>query len=362
MPEAAYLDYAATAPIDPAAVTAMAAAAGAWANPSSVHRAGRSAQTALETARDGVAEALGCPPGAVIFTGGGTEAIGLALASAGAAALLVSAVEHDAVRAQARGATIIPVDACGRIDLGALAALLAATAGPALVAVMQANNETGVLQPLAEVAALVDAAGGRLLVDAVQGAGKLALPPGDFVAVSAHKLGGPPGVGALIVRCLDGFAAPRAGGGQERGFRAGTENLPGIAGFAAALGARAADSGWLARATGLRDRLEAQLDGAEIIAADADRLGTISSIRMAGVAASTQVMALDLAGFAVSAGAACSSGKVGPSHVLAAMGLGERAASEAIRISVGWRSTAAEVDGFAAAWNALAARQRAKAA
>ncbi len=362
MPEAAYLDYAATAPIDPAAVAAMAAAAAAWANPSSVHRAGRSAQTALETARDTIADALGCQPGAVIFTGGGTEAIGLALASAGAASLFVSAVEHDAVRAQARGATIIPVDGCGRIDLGALAALLAAAAGPALVAVMQANNETGAIQPLAEVAALIDAAGGRLLVDAVQGAGKLRLPPGDFVAVSAHKLGGPPGVGALIVRCLDGFAAPRAGGGQERGYRAGTENLPGIAGFAAALEARAADSGWLARATGLRDRLEARLDGAEIIAADADRLGTISSIRMPGVAASTQVMALDLAGFAVSAGAACSSGKVGPSHVLAAMGLGTRAASEAIRVSVGWRSTAAEVDGFAAAWNALATRQRTKAA
>jgi len=362
MPEAAYLDYAATAPIDPAAVAAITAAAAAWANPSSVHRAGRSAQTMLEDARDRVAGALGCAPGAVIFTGGGTEAIGLALASAGAASLLVSGVEHDAVRAQARGATVIPVDSSGRVDLAALTALLAAAPAPVLVAVMQANNETGVVQPLAEVAALVDAAGGRLLVDAVQAAGKLPLPPGDFIAVSAHKLGGPPGVGALIVRSLDGFAAPRAGGGQERGYRAGTENLPGIAGFAAALGARQADHGWLSRTAALRDRLEAQLDGAEVIGAAAERLGTISNIRMAGVAASTQVMAFDLAGFAVSAGAACSSGKVGPSHVLAAMGLGERAASEAIRVSIGWRTTAAEVDGFAAAWNALAARQRAKAA
>ncbi len=227
---------------------------------------------------------------------------------------------------------------------------------------MQANNETGVLQPLAEVAALVGAAGGKLLVDAVQGVGKLPLPDADLIAVSAHKCGGPPGVGALIVRDLGGFAANRAGGGQERGYRAGTENLPGIAGFAAALAERASDAGWLARATALRDRLEAQLDGTEVIGAAVPRLGTISCIRMAGVPAMTQVMALDLAGFAVSAGAACSSGKVGASHVLRAMGLSERAAGEAIRVSAGWRTTAAEIDAFAAAWNALAARQRVKAA
>lgn len=362
MLQAAYLDYAATAPVDACAVAAMAEAAADWANPSSVHRAGRRAHAALEAAREAVAAALECAPGTVVFTSGGTEAIGLALRGSAAASLLVSAVEHDAVRAQAAGAQIIPVDHAGRIDLATLAALLAAAPAPALVAVMQANNETGIVQPLAEVAALVYAAGGLLLADAVQGAGKLPLPVADFVAVSAHKLGGPPGAGALIVRDIGRLDATRAGGGQERGLRAGTENLPGIAGFAAALTARGADSGWVARTAALRDRLEVQLGEAEIIGADADRLGTISCVRMAGVAASTQVIAFDLAGFAVSAGAACSSGKVGPSHVLAAMGLSPAAAGEAVRVSLGWHTTAAEVDGFAAAWNALQARQRARAA
>ena len=355
-----YLDYAATAPLDPAAVAAMREAAETWANPSSVHRAGRRAHAMLEGARDRIAASLGCASRALLFTSGATEAIGIALRSDASASVLVSAVEHDAVRLQALGAKIIPVDGAGQVDLAALAALLATASAPVIVAVMQANNETGVLQPLPEIAALVAAAGGKLLVDAVQGVGKLPLPEADFVAVSAHKCGGPPGVGALIVRDLDGCAASRAGGGQERGYRAGTENLPGIAGFAAALAERTADAGWLERAASLRDGLEAQLDGAEFVGAVAPRLGTISCIRMAGVAAMTQVMALDLAGFAVSAGAACSSGKVGASHVLRAMGMSERAAGEAIRVSLGWRTTAAEIDAFAAAWNALAARQRAK--
>jgi len=356
-----YLDYAATAPLDAAAIAAVREAAASWANPSSVHSAGRKAHALLENAREQIAARLGCSSGTLIFTSGATEAIGLALRCSPSASMLVSAVEHDAMRLQAVGAKIIPVDTAGQVDLLALAALLLSAPAPALVAVMQANNETGVLQPLAQIAALVAASGGKLLVDAVQGVGKLPLPDADFVAVSAHKCGGPPGVGALIVRDLDSFATSRAGGGQERGYRAGTENLPGLAGFAVALGERATDEGWLERATGLRDRLERQLDGAEVVAAAAPRLGTISCIRMAGVAAMTQVIALDLAGFAVSAGAACSSGKVGASHVLRAMGMSERAAGEAIRASLGWRTTAAEIDAFAAAWNALAARQRAKA-
>ena len=225
---------------------------------------------------------------------------------------------------------------------------------------MNVNNETGVIQPVAGVAAMVAAHGGTLLVDAVQSAGKLPLPAADYVAVSAHKLGGPPGVGALIVR--DHVAAVAKGGGQERGQRAGTENLPGIAGFAAALAARAADSGWLDRATALRDRLEAQLPGAVIYGAGAPRIGTIACIGLPGVAAMTQLMALDLAGFAVSAGAACSSGKVKTSHVLGAMGVGAGAAGEAIRVSLGWTTTAAEIDAFAAAWRDMAARLGRKAA
>lgn len=358
----AYLDYNATAPIEPAAVEAMAAAARDWANPSSVHGAGRRAKGQLETARETLATYLNCQPQALVFTSGGTESLGLALRGLGAASHLVSAVEHDAVRLQAAAPVVAPVDASGIVDLAALAQLLAAAPKPALVAIMHVNNETGVIQPVDAVIALAREHGARVLCDAVQSAGKLPLPAADFVAVSAHKLGGPPGVGALIVRCADDLAAVQRGGGQERGLRAGTENLPGIAGFAAALAARA-DRDWLDRAAALRDRLEARLgDAAEIFGAGAPRLGTTSCLRMPGVPAATQLIAFDLAGFAVSSGAACSSGKVRTSHVLTAMGVAAAAAGEAIRVSLGWHNTETEVDGFAEAWKTLARRQAAKAA
>jgi len=359
----AYLDYNATAPLDPAAIDAMTAAARDWANPSSVHAAGRRAKGLLESARETIARHLGCRPQTLVFTGGGTEAVGLALRGAKAASHVVSAVEHDAVRLQAREPIVAPVDARGIVDLAELDRRLAGAPAPALLAVMHVNNETGVVQPVEEVLRLARAHGARLLVDAVQSAGKLPLPAADFVAVSAHKLGGPPGVGALVVRCADDFAAVQRGGGQERGYRAGTENLPGIAGFAAALAARAADDGWLDRATSLRDRLEARLTAAwpsaEIFGSRAPRIGTTSCLRLPGVAASTQLIALDLAGYRVSSGAACSSGKVKASHVLTAMGAAPDAAGEAIRVSLGWRTTEAEVDGFAEAWLALARRRAA---
>ncbi len=326
---------------------------GDWANPSSVHAAGRAAAAALDDARTAVAAALDVAPGAIVFTGGGTEALGLALAQPGGR-VFVSAVEHDAVRLQARGAAVIPVDDDGVVRLDALAEMLSRVEAPR-VAVMHANNETGVIQPVAEVARIVAARGGTLLVDAVQSAGKLPLPDADFVAVSAHKLGGPPGVGALIVRDA---TSPRwsAAAGRSAGMRAGTENLPGIAGFAAALAARAADDGWHHRAHALRDRLEAQVPGAVVHGRGAPRLGTIVALGLPGVAAMTQLMTLDLAGFAVSAGAACSSGKVATSHVLGAMGVDAAAAGEAIRVSFGWTTTAADIDAFAAAWRAMAAR------
>ena len=362
----AYLDYNATAPIDPAAVEAMAEAAHSWANPSSVHAAGRRAKAALESARERIARHINCLPQAIVFTSGGTESVGLALRGAAAASRIVSAVEHDAVRAQAEGALVAPVGGDGVIDLAALEPLLAEAPKPALVAVMQVNNETGAIQPIDEVLRLARAHGARVLVDAAQAAGKLPLPPADYVAISAHKFGGPPGVGALIVRCADEFAGVQRGGGQERGFRAGTENLPGIAGLAAALEARATDAGWIERATAIRDRLEARLRDAipdvEIFGAHAPRIGTTSSLRMPGVAASTQLIALDLAGYQVSSGAACSSGKVKASHVLKAMGVTDAAAGEAIRVSLGWNSTAAEIDGFAEAWTTIARRQAARAA
>ena len=335
-----YLDYAATAPLEPAALAALGEAS-SFANPSSVHADGRRARAALEAARARIARGLGWD-GAIVFTSGGTEALALALDGAAAGPRLVSAVEHAAVLAGAPGATVFAVDADGVIDLAGLERVLAAAAAPALVAVMHANNETGVVQPVAEVARLARAAGANLLVDAVQSAGKLDLPDADFVAVSAHKLGGPPGVGALLVRDPAALAAGRRGGGQERGYRGGTENLPGILGFAAAVDART-DRTWLARAATLRDALEARLmaAGGEILGGGAARLPTIACVRMPGVEAMVQLIALDLAGFAVSAGAACSSGRVKASHVLLAMGLAERAAGEAIRVSIGWATTAA---------------------
>ena len=352
-----YLDWAATAPLRPEALDALTAAARDWANPSSVHSPGRAAAGLLDSARRDLAAALGCRAEAVVFTGGGTEALGLALAQS--ASHLISAVEHDAVRAQA-AAGVVAVDRDGVVDLAVLDALLAAAPAPPLVAVMHVNNETGVVQPVAEVGRIAARHGARLLVDAVQSAGKLPLPDADYVAVSAHKLGGPPGVGALI--CRDAVTATQRGGGQERGRRAGTENLPGIAAFAAAATASVADAAWVDRVAALLDRLEAQLPGAVVHGSAAPRSGTIACIGLPGAAAMTQLMTLDIAGFAVSAGAACSSGKVRTSHVLGAMGVAPAAAGEAIRVSLGWTTTAAEVDAFAEAWRLMAARLRRRAA
>lgn len=348
-----YLDWNATAPMAPEAVDAMAEAARVWANPSSVHAEGRRAKALLEDCRERIAVALGAFPQQIVFTSGGTEALALALNGAKAGRRLALATEHAAVLAAAPDAAIVPVDAHGRAQLPAL------EAGD-LLAAAHANNETGVIQPVAEIVAAVHAAGARVVCDAVQTAGKLPLPSADFVVVSAHKLGGPPGVGALVVRCADDFAAIQKGGGQERGLRGGTENLVGIAGFAAALEARRADTAWLTRAGELRDRMEARLAslGAEIVAATAPRLPTTSMIRMAGVPAATQLIRFDMAGIAVSSGSACSSGKVGASHVLAAMGMGA-AAAEVIRVSLGWTTTEAEIEAFCAAWEALAASRQA---
>ena len=341
-----YLDHAATTPAKPAAIAALAAAAATIGNPASVHNGGRTANGIIERSRDGIAAWAGCRTEAVVFTSGGSEALALALNTPWR--VLVGATEHSAVLAARSDATLIPVDRAGLIDLDALADAL--KAGPALVAVQHANNETGVVQPIATIAALVAAAGGRLLVDAVQSAGKLALPDADYVAISAHKLGGTPGTGALIARSPDTLVAVQRGGGQERGLRGGTPNLPGIAAFAAAI---AESTDWT-RVAALRETLEARL-GTSVHGAAAPRLPNISSLALPGVAAGTQVMSLDLAGFMVSAGAACSSGKVATSHVLAAMGLGA-AAGEAIRVSLGAETTAAEVDAFAEAWLAMAAR------
>jgi cysteine desulfurase len=352
-----YLDHAATTPVWPDALAAMTAAAQAIGNPASVHGDGQRAHGILERARSGVADWSGQPAERIIFTSGGTEALGLAIAGCGLR-LLASATEHQAVLVAAPE-TLIPVDGAGLIDLDALDAAL--KAGPALVAVQHGNNETGTVQPIEAVADIVRAHGGQLLVDAVQSAGKLSLPHADYIAVSAHKTGGPMGAGALIA-APDAPLLARAGA-QERGHRPGTPNLPGLAGWAAALAAQQqSPPDWQAVAV-RRDRLAARLmaAGAVLHSAAAPRLPHILSLGLPGVAATTQVMALDLAGFAVSAGAACSSGKVGPSHVLLAQGLGA-AASEAIRVSLSPATPDHEIDAFACAWEAMSARLRPKVA
>jgi cysteine desulfurase len=346
-----YLDHAATTPVLPAAQEAVATALAGWANPSSPHAEGRAARRQIEDARGWIAASFGGHH-RVIFTSGASEALALALARARPGTRLVSAVEHDAVRRAAPDAGILPVDAQGIVDLGGADPL-------GLVAVQHVNNETGVIQPVSAIAGAVHAAGGLLLVDCAQSAGKIDLPEeADFIAVSAHKLGGPPGVGALLVRDL-AMLAPI--GGQEEGYRQGTENLPAILGFAAALHER---RDWMARAGELRDHLDKAIlaAGGEVVAQRSPRLPAIGAYRMPGVPAASQVIQFDLAGIAISAGSACSSGSVKPSHVLAAMGWEEGAAREVIRVSFGPATTRADIYEFMRVWTRLAADAKARAA
>jgi cysteine desulfurase len=360
-----YLDWNATAPLRPEAVAAMSEALRRWGNPSSVHRRGRAARQIIERAREAVAGLLGdVDPSGVIFVSGGTEANHLALLGAGRERVFVSAVEHDSVRHAVPAADIIPVGPDGIVALEELDRLLGADLRPALVSVMYANNETGVIQPISEIASIAHRHGALLHCDAVQAVGKVTPEVGaigaDLVTVSAHKIGGPPGVGALIVTGGVDLTPLLRGGGQEHRRRAGTENLPGIAGFAAA--AAAADIAAYERVAALRDGLEAEIAAiapdAVVLGATANRLPNTSAIAMPGVAAETQVVALDLDGVMVSAGAACSSGKVGPSHVLAAMRVAPEIAASTIRVSLGWSSTEAEIYHFLQAWTAVYRRCR----
>jgi cysteine desulfurase len=366
----AYLDWNATAPLRPEAAAAIGEALAQTGNPSSVHSHGRAARAIVERARAQVAAFQGAAPAEIVFTSGGSEANSLALRGAGARAVLVSAIEHDSVRQAVPKAGILEVSPDGIVDLDALDRRLAVTPGPALVSLMLANNETGVIQPVADAAAIAHRHGALLHCDAVQGAGKLALDGtslgADLLTISAHKLGGPAGIGALVVAPHVLMAALQAGGGQERGRRAGTENLSGIAGFGAACAAAAGGGDAWPRVAALRGEAERRLlaiaPEAPVYGAAAARLPNTLCIGMPGVAAATQVMALDLAGVMVSAGAACSSGKVRRSHVLDAMGVAAADAECAIRISLGWSTTAAEIDLLVDAWGALYARTRASAA
>jgi cysteine desulfurase len=370
--ERVYLDYCATAPLKPAAADAMTgvmtgAMRGATGNPSSVHSHGRAARRLLEDARDQAARLVGAAAAGVIFTAGGTEADNMALCGFPDRRVIVSAIEHDAVLAAAGdGAARLPVGADGVVDLAALEAALRDDPRPALVSLMSVNNETGVIQPVAEAARLAHAYGALLHCDAVQAAGKLPLDMTasgcDLLSLSAHKLGGPTGIGALIL--ADGIQ-PQAlirGGGQERGVRAGTHNLIGAVGFAAAAAAAGDDLADSERLRALRDGIEAELLGAipDLIVAggSAARVGSTSCLVLPGFPGERMVMRLDLAGISVSAGAACSSGKIKPSHVLGAMGFSPENAACAVRVSLGWGTSENDARRFVEAYTACCAGRR----
>ena len=386
-PERLYFDWNATAPLRPQAKAVLRESLAAFGNPSSVHAEGRSARRQIERAREQVAALVGAQPGNVVFTSGGTEANILALTPAIEIAapllspapggkersgardrLLLSAIEHSSVRTGGRfpPATVeeISVTPAGRLDLAALADRVESASRP-LVSIMAANNETGIVQPVAEAAAIAHAAGGLVHVDAVQAPGRIACDIGalgaDLLTLSAHKIGGPKGVGALV-RASEHTHFPDPlirGGGQERGIRAGTENVAGIAAFgAAAAAAQAEFAAETAHMRALRDALESGLKAISpqlvIFGETVERLPNTTLFALDGVKAETAVIAFDLAGIAVSSGAACSSGKVQPSHVLAAMGVAPRLARGAVRLSLGWSTEQAEIDRVIAAWRKLA--------
>ena len=368
-----YLDWNATTPLRPEARAAMAAAWDLSGNPSSVHAEGRASRNLVEDARAVVAEALGAEARNVVFTSGGTEANSLALtpglkrnSTLPINRLVVSAIEHASVLAGGRfppeTIEILRVSRSGVVDLDHLREILA-DGPPALVSVMAANNETGALQPVAEIADVVHGASGLLHVDAVQALGKIPFylkdVSVDLTSVSAHKIGGPKGAGALVL--ADGLNGPDAairGGGQEKGRRAGTENVPGIVGFGAAVKVAVASLDRdMGRVENLRNRLETGLRqtlGAFVFSEDTPRLPNTTLFTVPGLNAETAVIGFDLEGIAVSSGSACSSGKVQPSHVLEAMGFGPGPARGAVRLSLGWSTTEADVDRCLEAWRKLA--------
>lgn len=340
--EPLYLDHAATTPMTPAAVQAVRDGMGMWANPSSPHAAGRAARAALEAARARIGAAYGWRH-EVLLTSGASESLAIALGRSTLARRIVSAVEHDAVLRAGGRADVLPVDALGRVDAGALGDVAGA-----LVAVQWCNSETGVRQPVAEIAAAVREGGGLLLVDAAQmPASEELAGVADLVAVSAHKRGGPPGTGALLVRDV---ATLHPSGGQERGYRPGTENLPGVLGHAAAL--EDAEPDHSARRMRLDDAI--RRSGGIVVAEDAARHPAIGAYRMPGVASAAQLIRFDLQGIAVSAGSACASGSLKPSHVLRAMGWSEEASREVVRVSFGRTTTDEDVARFIAAWRGVA--------
>jgi cysteine desulfurase len=372
MPRRVYLDWNATTPLRHEARDAMAAASEFCGNPSSVHAEGREARRLVEDARCVITAATGADLRNVIFTSGGTEANASALTpglrrgtSPPVERLLVSAIEHASVLAGGHysddNIDVLGVTRSGVVDLDRLRGLLAKGA-PALVSVMHANNENGAIQPVAEIADMVHGAGGLLHVDAIQAFGKIScdikILNADLVSISAHKLGGPKGVGALVLaNGLSGLGPLLRGGGQEQGHRAGTENVMGIAGFGAAVKvAMASLEDHMNRVGKLRDRLETGLRQTRnllVFSENGPRLPNTTLFSAPWLKAETAVIGFDLAGIAVSSGSACSSGRVQPSHVLEAMGFGPELARGAVRLSLGWSTTEEDIDFALEAWRKL---------
>ena len=354
--ERLYLDHAATTPVIPEARAAIQRGLDAWANPSSPHGEGRAIRSLLEEARSTIADVLGWRHD-VIFTSGASEAVEIVAARAKVGLRAHGATEHAIVpHAMGEGSTVIPVGADGLIDERALDDLLARE--PTLVAIQQVNNETGVIQPLDRLAPRIREAGSLLLADCAQSAGKLPLPDADFIAACAHKLGGPPGIGVLLVRDLSTLQAV---GGQEKGYRRGTQDVPNALAFAAALAAHPYD---MERLASLRKRLDdgVKAAGGFIIAEGTDRIPTIGAISLPGAASASLLVQFDHSGIAVSAGSACSSGAMKSSVVLAAMGVAPDVAGGFLRISFGPNTSEADIDRFLAEWRRIAERSAAKAA
>ena len=355
-PERLYLDHAATTPVLPQARAALERGFDAWANPSSPHAEGRASRALLEEARSTIADVLGWRHD-VIFTSGASESVEIAAGRARVADRAHSATEHPIIHhAMGAGSKIIPVGRDGLVDEDALGAIFAD--GPGLVAIQQVNNETGIIQPLDRLAPLIRESGSLLLADCAQSAGKLPLPDADFIAACAHKLGGPPGIGVLLVRDL---ATLGAVGGQEKGYRRGTPDAPNALAFAAALAARPYD---LNRLAALRARLDVGVkqSGGFVIGEESPRIPTIGAVALPGAASSSLLVQFDLAGIAVSVGSACSSGAMKGSAVLAAMAVPPDIAGSFLRISFGPDTSEADIDRFLAEWRRIAERIAAKAA
>ncbi len=364
--DVSYLDHNATTPVLPDVVDAVAECLATFGNPSSVHQLGRRARSAIESAREDVARFVGANASNVVFTSGGTEANALALRGlingGECRAIVASAVEHPSVLAHVAAADHVPVDKSGRVDLDSLERMLHTREAPVLVALMFANNETGVIQPITETVQLAKAYGALVHCDAVQAPGKVPLDFQtlgiDAMSVSAHKFGGLKGAGALVLRDGLTVVADIPGGGQERSRRAGTENVVGIVALGAAASHMTKSQAQADYVSGLRDKLEAEIlrvvPRAKIFGRNAYRLGNTCCVAIRGASSEIQLMRLDLAGVAISAGSACSSGKITPSHVLLAMGVEPQDAKCSIRVSFGWTNMVADVDRFLEAWMPLA--------